>query len=134
VVGSPLDEPGQSGPVPTLGARDPSCPGGQDRPSSRHLAEPAQRNVRDQEKIKKRMEVNLQCCGSGINIADPESEFSPSRIRTRIKEFKYFIPKKCFLSLRKYDSGVHPGSGSSFFLPIPDPGVKKAPDPGSATM
>jgi hypothetical protein len=25
---------------------------------------------------------------------------------------------------------VHPG----FFLPIPDPGVKKAPDPGSATL
>jgi hypothetical protein len=26
---------------------------------------------------------------------------------------------------------VHPGSGSSFFLPIPDPEVKKAPDPGT---
>jgi hypothetical protein len=29
---------------------------------------------------------------------------------------------------------IHPGSGSRFFLPIPDPGVKKAPDLGSATM
>jgi hypothetical protein len=30
----------------------------------------------------------------------------------------------------------HPGSGSRilFFLPIPDPGVKKAPDPGSAIL
>jgi hypothetical protein len=31
-----------------------------------------------------------------------------------------------------------PGSGSRFrnpdFLPIPDPGIKKAPDPGSATL
>ncbi len=47
---------------------------------------------------------------------DPESEFlhpgSPTqgqkdsgyRIRTRIKEFKYFLPKKLFLSSRKYDS------------------------------
>jgi hypothetical protein len=26
---------------------------------------------------------------------------------------------------------VHPGSG---FFPIPDPGVKKAPDPGSTTL
>jgi hypothetical protein len=31
---------------------------------------------------------------------------------------------------------VHPGSGSWFFYPswIPDPGVTKAPDPGSATL
>jgi hypothetical protein len=30
---------------------------------------------------------------------------------------------------------IHPGSGSGFFYPslIPVPGVKKAPDPGSAT-
>jgi hypothetical protein len=28
---------------------------------------------------------------------------------------------------------VHPGSGSRFFS-IPDPGFKKAPDPGSATL
>jgi hypothetical protein len=34
---------------------------------------------------------------------------------------------------------VHPGSGSLiriliFYLPIPDPGVKKSQDPGSATL
>jgi hypothetical protein len=28
---------------------------------------------------------------------------------------------------------VHPGSVSLFFLPIPDPGVKKAPGPGSGS-
>jgi hypothetical protein len=28
---------------------------------------------------------------------------------------------------------VHPGSGILIFLPIPDPGVKKAPDPGSGS-
>jgi hypothetical protein len=58
----------------------------------------------------------------------PGSEFFPSRIR--IKEFKYFNPKKWFLSSRKYD----PGCSSRIpdpdpdFLPIRDPGVKKAPD------
>ncbi len=41
-------------------------------------------------------------------IPDPGSEFFTSRIR--IKELKYD------------------------FLPIPDPGVKKATDPGSATL
>jgi hypothetical protein len=33
----------------------------------------------------------------------PGSEFFPSRIR--VKEFKYFIPKKRFLSAKKYDPG-----------------------------
>jgi hypothetical protein len=42
--------------------------------------------------------------GSGIfYISDPGSEFFPSRIR--IKEFKYFNPKKLFLRSRKYDPG-----------------------------
>jgi hypothetical protein len=65
-------------------------------------------------------------------IPIPEFEFFPSRIR--IKEFKYFNPKKWFLSSRKYD-----GLGCSFrvripdpdFLPIPDQGVQRAPDRGS---
>jgi hypothetical protein len=35
-----------------------------------------------------------QCCGSGMFIPDPGSEFYPSWIR--IKEFKYFNPKHCF--------------------------------------
>jgi hypothetical protein len=29
---------------------------------------------------------------------------------------------------------VHPGSGFFFPSQIPDPGIKKAPDPGSATL
>ncbi len=77
---------------------------------------------------------SCQCCGSGMFIPDPTffhpgSKFCPSRIR--IKEFKYFNPKK-WLSSRKFD----PGSSSRIriltFFPswIPDPGVKKAPDPG----
>ncbi len=44
--------------------------------------------------------------GSWIRISsipDPGSEFFLSRIR--IKEFKYFNPKKLFLSSRKYDLG-----------------------------
>jgi hypothetical protein len=97
-----------------------------------------------------------------FRIPDPGSDFFPSRIRifpTRIrifsipdpnfihpesgsrihiKEFKYFNPKKWFLSSRKYDRVVHSGSRIRIltFYPsrIPDPGVKKAPDPGSATL
>jgi hypothetical protein len=62
----------------------------------------------------------------------PGSEFFPSRIR--FKEFKYFRPKKWFPSSRKYDPGC--SSQILIFCPsrIPDPGVKKAPDSGSATQ
>jgi hypothetical protein len=51
--------------------------------------------------------------------------FSIPDFRIRIKEFKYFNTKKWFLSSRKYD----PDCPSW----IPDPGVKKAPDPGSGS-
>ncbi len=55
-----------------------------------------------------------------------------SRIRIRIKEFKYFNPKKLLLSSRKYDPGCSSRIRILIFYPprIPDPGVKKAPDPG----
>jgi hypothetical protein len=64
----------------------------------------------------------------------PGSEFFPSQIPDRIKEFKYFNPKNILLSSRKYDPGC--SSRIRIFHPyrIPDPGVKKAPDPGSATL
>ncbi len=66
----------------------------------------------------------------------PGSELSPSRIR--IKEFKCFNPKKWFLSSRKYDLGCSsriPDPDADFYPSrIPDPGVKKAPDPGSGTL
>jgi hypothetical protein len=55
-----------------------------------------------------------------------------------IKEFKYFNPKKSkkwFLSSKKYDPGCSSPilDPDADFLPsrIPDPGVKKAPNPGS---
>jgi hypothetical protein len=68
----------------------------------------------------------FQCCGSGMFIPDPTffhpgSELSPSRIR--IKEFKYFIPKKWFLSSKKYDPGCSSRIRMLTFYPsrIPDP-------------
>jgi hypothetical protein len=82
-------------------------------------------------------------------IPDPGSHFFPSRIpdpnclhpgsRILIKEFKYFTPKKpkkWFLSSKKkYDPGCSSRipDPDADFLPsrIPDPGVKKAPNPGS---
>jgi hypothetical protein len=51
---------------------------------------------------------------------------------------KTVLHKKLFLSSRKYDPDIHPGSGS-WFLPILDPGSRGqkgigSPDPGSATL
>jgi hypothetical protein len=44
------------------------------------------------------------------------------------------IPVTCRTSSQKYGFGIRdPGSGKNLFR-IPDPGVKKAPDPGSATL
>jgi hypothetical protein len=88
-----------------------------------------------------------QCVGSGMFIPDPGSDFFSSRIpiripdpnclhprsRIRIKEFKCLNPKKWFLSSRKYDPGCSsriPDPDADFYpSPIPDPGVKNAPDP-----
>jgi hypothetical protein len=81
-------------------------------------------------------------------IPDPTFSHPGSRIRTVsipvsrifIKEFKYFNPpkktKKWFLSSKKYDPGCSSRipNPDADFLPIPDPGVKKAPDPRSATL
>ncbi len=87
--------------------------------------------------------ITDQCCGSGMFIPDPGSEFFPSRIpdpnffhfgsRISITEFKYFNPKKLFLSSLKYDPGCSCSSRIRILIfnpsRIPDPGVKKAPDP-----
>jgi hypothetical protein len=72
-----------------------------------------------------------QCCGSGMFIPDPNCFYPGSRIR--VKEFKYFNTKKWFLSTRKYDPGCAFWILILTFYPsrISDPGVKKAPDPGS---
>ncbi len=88
-----------------------------------------------------------QCCGSGMFISDPGSDFFLSWIpdpncfhpgsRIRIKEIKYFNPKKWFLSSRKYPGCSTRIPDPDFFYPsrIPDPGVKRhrIPDPGSAS-
>ncbi len=49
------------------------------------------------------------------------------------KHLRYFNPKKCFPSSRKYDLGCLSRIRILTFYPsrIPDPGFKKAPDPGS---
>jgi hypothetical protein len=73
--------------------------------------------------------INLiQCCGSRetsrirlFSIPDPNCLYPGSRIR--IKEFKYFNPKKWFLSFRKYDPGSSSRIRMLTFYPsrIPDP-------------
>jgi hypothetical protein len=85
-----------------------------------------------------------------FSIPDPESRIpDPNCLhpgsRICIKEFKYFSPKKTnkwFLSSRKYDPGCSSPipDPDADFLPIPDPGsripdpgVNKAPDPGSGS-
>jgi hypothetical protein len=69
----------------------------------------------------------------GSLIPDPTFFHPGSRIH--IEEFKYFNPKKSFLSSRKHDPGcssrIRIPDPDPDFLPIPDPGVKKATDPGS---
>ncbi len=88
--------------------------------------------------------IFTQCCGSGMFIPDPGSDFFPSRIRTvsipdpgsASKDLSILTPekpKKWFLSSRKYDPGCSSRIRMLTFYPsrIPDPGVKKAPDPGS---
>jgi hypothetical protein len=48
-------------------------------------------------------------------------------------ELYNFLPKKLLLSSQKYGFGIRdPRSGKNLFR-IPDPGVKKAPDPGSGS-
>ncbi len=68
----------------------------------------------------------------------PDPNFFHPGSRISIKEFKYFNPKKLFLSSTKYDPGCTSRNRILTFYPsrIPDPGFKKAPDPGtgSATL
>jgi hypothetical protein len=59
-------------------------------------------------------------------FSPPGSEFFPSRIR--IKKFKFLTQQKWYLSSRKYDPGCSRIQGAKSHW-VPDPGVKKAPDP-----
>jgi hypothetical protein len=98
-----------------------------------------------------------QCGGSGMFIPDPGSDFLPSRIPdptfyhpgSRIRTVSIPDPgsslsiltpkkaKKWFLSSKKYDPGCSSRilDPDADFLPsrIPDPGVKKAPNPQHCT-
>jgi hypothetical protein len=60
-------------------------------------------------------------------IPDPNFFFHPGSA-SKIKNLSILTPKKWFLSTQKYD--LDPD-----FYPsrIPDPGVKKVPDPGSGS-
>ncbi len=66
---------------------------------------------------------DIQCCGSGMVIPDPESEFFPSRIRifsipdpgSASNNSSILTPKNWFLSSRKCDRGC------SSRIRIPDP-------------
>ncbi len=85
-----------------------------------------------------------QCCGSGMFIPDPGSDFfsipDPNCLhpgsRIRIKELKYFNPKKpkkWFLSSRKYDPGCSSRHRMLTFYPsrIRDPGSRGQKGTGS---
>jgi hypothetical protein len=74
--------------------------------------------------------------GSRIQLFHLGSRIQIFLSRIHIKEFKYFNSKKLFLSSRKYDPGCSSPIRILTFYPsrIPEPGVKKAPDPGSATL
>ncbi len=68
-----------------------------------------------------------QCCGSGMFIPDPVSEFFPFRIQI----FPYFSPKEWLLSSRKYDTGCSSRIRILIFYPSRIPGTKRPriPDP-----
>jgi hypothetical protein len=68
-----------------------------------------------------------QCCGFGMFIPDPGPEFFPSLFRIRIEEF---LTRKIVSKLSEISSGLVIPDPDPDFLPIPDPEVKKAPDPG----
>jgi hypothetical protein len=75
--------------------------------------------------------------GSRIRIFPsriPDPGPKRSRIRIRIKELKYFKTKIRFKLWEKLSELfiLGPVSGSGFFS-IPDPDVKKEPDPGSGS-
>ncbi len=70
---------------------------------------------------------NIQCCGSGMFNPNPNF-FHPGSAWKNLS----FLTQNIFSKLSEIRSGLfHPGFG---FFTHPGPGVKKAPDPGSATL
>ncbi len=70
-----------------------------------------------------------QCCESVMFIPYPRSEFFPSRIR----QFKYFLINKLFLSFPKHDPEDSSRIRILIFYSSRTRG-QNAPDPGSATL
>ncbi len=75
-----------------------------------------------------------QWCGSGMFIPDPNF-FHPGSATKNLS----ILTQTFFLSSRKYNPGCSSRTGFRIrtdpdFLPIPEPGVKKALDTGSATL
>ncbi len=78
-----------------------------------------------------------QCCGSGMFLPDHGSEFfHPGSMFKKIPDpyphqriLKYFKAKKLFLSPWKNDLGCSSLIPCPDLFPIPDPEVKKVPDP-----
>ncbi len=84
-----------------------------------------------------------QCCGYGIFIPDPGSEFSILDLGLKIfwfldpdphQRIEVFLTPQIFSMLSEIWSGMFIPDPVLDFLPIPDPGVIKAPDPGFATL
>jgi hypothetical protein len=75
-------------------------------------------------------------------IPDPTFFHPGSRIRifsipdpgSAPKNLSILKPKNGYQALGNMIRVVHISDPDTNFLPIPDPGVKKAPDPGSATL
>jgi hypothetical protein len=61
----------------------------------------------------------------------PHPNFSIPDPHKKIKKFKYFNPKKWFLSSRKYDPGCSSRFPDPYLLPIPDPGSRGQKGTGS---
>ncbi len=80
--------------------------------------------------------------GSRIRIFHPESQLQGQKDSettdpgSASKNLSVFNLKNCFQTLGTMIRDVRPGSRILIFYPsrIPDPGVKKAPDPGPATL
>jgi hypothetical protein len=72
--------------------------------------------------------TNFTKCKIILFLNCSRKKFGPN-----FKELWNFIPKKLSLRSQKYEFGIrNPRSGINPFR-IPDPGVKKAPDPGSGS-
>ncbi len=105
------------------------------QPDGPHSVQSVERSSSDAEQRKHRygeIKMFYQCCGSGMFI--PDTKFFHSGSQIRIKEFKYYNPKKWFLSSRKYDLGCssRPDPDHDFYpsrirgskrhrIPDPDP-------------